>query len=141
MWLMACEKEVHLSNVGGLCILGKDSEDDEGNPVQKYDSAIELKVEVRLDQIGGCVAAIEATCSAKVSGQEIAIRANGSYLDTSRKNEACPAQEFYVDAQCTIPKLHPGTYTLKYGDEKPASLVIPSEGPPIVIGKRAPCAE
>jgi hypothetical protein len=83
----------------------------------------------------------QASCTVQVvDGATLRVTSQGSYRDTSARQQLCTLDCGILTARCATPPLVAGTYTVILGDEH-LSVTIPSTTPatPCVGTRRSPC--
>lgn len=112
-------------NDGEVCLNRSGFQDDA--PVEA-DTPIELRVELPVCLSSSCSAQAQASCELSVDAttNTITLTSEGSYLDTSAVEGSCTADCGLLHAECEIPALPEGQYTLTHGDTV-YTFDVPSE--------------
>ncbi len=115
--LCACDTPEHVVvDAGRVCV--------EGEAVAAHEANADLSLTVIIDEcISACAKDTEATCDARLQGDEIIVHSEGQWSDSKG---ACIAVCGSLEAECVVEDLPPGEYTVRHGDEA-WSLVLPSD--------------
>lgn len=96
--------------------------------VAEFEAGDDLTFEVILDScIDACARGVESSCDVRVEGDVIHLDATGSYREGGSR--VCVAVCGVLSAQCVVPDLSPGTYTVRSGEFE-LSLTLPAAEPP-----------
>ncbi len=96
----------------------------EPEAVADHEASADLILTVRLDEcISACAQDTEATCDARLDGDEIVVHSEGRWADS---DETCIAVCASLEAECVVEDLPPGEYTVRHG-EASWPLVVPAE--------------
>jgi len=96
----------------------------EPEAVAAHEASADLVLTVRLDEcISACARDTEASCDARLDGDEIVVHSEGHWSDS---NETCIAVCASLEAECVLEDVAPGEYTVRHGEES-WPLVLPSE--------------
>jgi hypothetical protein len=77
--------------------------------------------------ISACARDVETACDVRVEGDTIWLDASGSYKESARRT--CVALCAELSAECEVPDLAPGTYTVRSGDHELVVTLPSAEAP------------
>lgn len=78
----------------------------------------------------------QASCEVSVDGTTITLTSSASYLDTSTAGGACTDDCGQLQANCELPELEAGEYTVTHGDETFTMEVAPEQEPTVCHGEQ-----
>ncbi|TXD36117.1 hypothetical protein FRC98_13420 [Lujinxingia vulgaris] len=116
---------VTFEDEGDVCLNRSSFQDDA--PLEA-DAPIDVRVELPVCLSSSCSSQPQASCELAVdtATNTITLTSEGSYLDTSAIDGSCTADCGLLHAECEIPALPEGQYTLTHG-QTTYTFDVPSE--------------
>lgn len=123
--LGGCGDEIILDNTGTAC-LSTTGQWPEG--VQSFEAGQSVTVIVRLAEClsTSCDTDRTGSCSVEISGDQILITSQGSYIDESGPGSSCTEDCGIFDITCETGPIPEGSYSLVYGTEE-ISFAVPDD--------------
>ncbi len=106
---VACDDIGHVViNRGEVCV--------DRSQVLEFRQTGELELKIKMDCESACVHGEEASCEAVIDGPFIHLESQ--FLWADKADQDCVSKCEALTAVCTVPRTHPGQYTLVHGDEQ-----------------------